>query len=73
VSEDIHPYCGAWWPPGHFLGYEHSFIHAILDFLTCLAKNRMPEPDFREGQKTQAVLDAVERSVKSRTWERPKA
>jgi len=70
VSEDIHPYCGPWWPPGHFLGYEHTFIHAIQDFLTCLEKDRMPEPDFHEGLKTQAVLDAVERSVKSRTWER---
>ncbi len=72
VSEDIHPYCAPWWPPGHFLGYEHTFIHAIQDFLTSLEKDRMAEPDFYQGQKTQAVLDAVERSIKSKTWESPK-
>ena len=70
VTEAAHPYVGAWWPPGHIIGYEHTFVHALYDFLTCLEKDRMPEPNFRDGVKVQAVLDAVERSAKSRRWER---
>jgi predicted dehydrogenase len=72
VTEAAHPYVGAWWPPGHIVGYEHTFVHAIHDFLTCLEKDRMPTPNFRDGVKVQAVLDAVERSAKSRGWEKVK-
>jgi predicted dehydrogenase len=72
VTEANHPYVGAWWPPGHIIGYEHTFVHAIHDFLTCLEKDRMPEPNFRDGVKVQAVLDAVERSAKSGGWEKVK-
>jgi len=70
ATEADHPYVGAWWPPGHIIGYEHTFVHAIADFLRCLEKDRLPEPNFRDGVKVQAVLDAVERSVKSRRWEK---
>jgi predicted dehydrogenase len=70
VTEMDHPYVGAWWPPGHIIGYEHTFVHALYDFLTCMEKDRMPEPNFRDGVKVQAVLDAVERSSKSRRWEK---
>lgn len=68
VTQAEHPYVGAWWPPGHIIGYEHTFVHAVHDFLSCLEEDRMPEPSFREGVKVQAVLDAVERSSKSRQW-----
>ncbi len=70
VTEADHPYVGAWWPPGHIIGYEHTFVHALWDFLSCLESDRMPEPSFKEGVKVQAVLDAVERSAKSRKWEK---
>ncbi len=73
VTEADHPYVGAWWPPGHIIGYEHTFVHALYDFLTCLEEDRMPEPSFKEGLKVQAVLDAVERSAKSARWERVKS
>ncbi len=73
VTEMDHPYVGAWWPPGHIIGYEHTFVHALYDFLTCLEKDRMPVPNFRDGVKVQAVLEAVERSSKSRRWEKVKA
>ena len=73
ATESTHPYIGAWWPSGHVLGYEHTFVHVIHDFLTCLEKDRMPEPNFRDGVKVQAVLDAVERSAKSGRWEKPKS
>ena len=71
VTEANHPYTGAWWPPGHIIGYEHTFVHAIHDFLTCIEKDRLPEPNFRHGVRNQAVLDAVERSAKSGRWEKP--
>lgn len=73
VTEADHPYVGAWWPPGHIIGYEHTFVHALYDFFTCLKEDRMPEPNFRDGVKVQAVLDAVERSAKAGKWERVSA
>lgn len=69
VTDAAHPYAGQWWPPGHILGYEHTFVHAVHDFLTALEKDRMPSPNFRDGVKNQAVLDAVERSARSGSWE----
>ncbi len=69
VTEGVHPYVGAWWPPGHIIGYEHTFVHAVHHFLTCLEKDRMPGPNFHDGVKNQAVLDAVERSAKTGRWE----
>jgi predicted dehydrogenase len=70
VTEGVHPYVGAWWPPGHIIGYEHTFVHALYDFFTCLEQDCLPEPNFRDGVKNQAVLEAVERSAKSGGWER---
>jgi len=72
VTEANHPYTGAWWPPGHIIGYEHTFVHALHDFLICLEKDRLPTPNFRDGVENQAVLDAVERSAKSGHWEKIK-
>ncbi len=69
VTEGAHPYVGAWWPPGHIIGYEHTFVHAVHDFLEALEKDRMPSPNFRDGVKNQSVLDAVERSARSGKWE----
>ena len=70
VTESVHPYVGAWWPPGHIIGYEHTFVHALHDFFTCLEEDCLPEPNFHDGVKNQAVLDAVERSAKSGRWEK---
>ena len=71
VTQPVHPYVGAWWPPGHIIGYEHTFVHAIHDFMVALEKDRLPEPNFYDGVKDQAVLDAIERSAKSGRWEKP--
>jgi len=70
VTEANHPYAGAWWPPGHIIGYEHTFVHAVYDFLTAIEKDRLPEPNFRHGVRNQAVLDAVEHSAKSERWQK---
>jgi predicted dehydrogenase len=71
VTEGVHPYVGNWWPPGHIIGYEHTFVHAIHDFFVCLEKDKMPTPNFADGVKNQAILDAVERSAVSGQWEKP--
>src|SRR5439155_1204812 len=70
VTESVHPYVGAWWPPGHIIGYERTFVHAVHDFLTALEKDTLPSPNFADGVKNQAVLDTIERSAKSGKWER---
>ena len=62
ATEPDHPYAGAWWPPGHGLGYEHTFVHEIADFVRDVAEGRSPSPSFDDGLYVQHVLDAVERS-----------
>lgn len=63
VTEPEHPYGGAWWPPGHGLGYEHAFTHQVVDLVGDLAAGRQPTPSFRDGLVVQRVLEAVERSA----------
>jgi predicted dehydrogenase len=62
VTEPSHPYVGAWWPPGHMLGYEHGFSHQVVDLVTAICHDEQPTPTFAEGLSVQRVLDAVERS-----------
>jgi predicted dehydrogenase len=73
VTEPGHPYLGAWWPPGHGLGYEHAFVHQVHDFLTAVAEDgSAPRPSFADGLQVQYVLQAVERSAAdSSRWTRP--
>lgn len=72
VTEPVHAYTGHWWPAGHIIGYEHTFVHAIKDLLEGIGKGENPHPDFEDGFRNQAVLDAVMRSAESRTWESPR-
>jgi len=68
VTEPSHPYLSAWWPPGHTIGYEHSFTHEVRDLMEALAADRDPHPSFEDALQVQYVLDAVERSAKSGSW-----
>ena len=68
VTDAKHPYIAAWWPPGHIIGYEHSFTHTVYDFLKAIAEGKSPRPDFEDGLKNQRVLDAIERSATSGQW-----
>jgi len=68
VTDGKHPYVGAWWPPGHIIGYEHSFTHTVYDFLCAIAAQKLPSPSFEDGYKNQRVLDAIERSALDRKW-----
>jgi predicted dehydrogenase len=63
VTEPAHPYAGAWWPPGHGLGYEHTFTHEIVDLVRDVAAGTDPVPSFADGLAVQLVLDAVTRSA----------
>ena len=65
VTEPVHPYVGAWWPPGHGLGYEHTFIHEVVDLITDIGAGRPPAPSFADGLQVQRVLAAVEQSAYS--------
>jgi predicted dehydrogenase len=68
ATEGVHPYAGQYWPPGHIIGYEHTFVNLVADALTALDKGELPSPNFVDGHENQRVLDAVERSDASRGW-----
>ena len=59
VTETSHPYLSAWWPPGHIIGYEHSFTHEVRDLISAIATETDPAPSFRDALQVQLVLDAV--------------
>ncbi|MGW2568831.1 Gfo/Idh/MocA family protein [Streptomyces sp. NPDC001537] len=63
VTEPEHPYLDAWWPPGHGLGYEHTFVHQARDLVHAIAEGRRPDPSFADGLQVQRVLAAVEESA----------
>lgn len=69
ATDETHPYVEGWWPPGHILGYEHTFTHTVLDLLRAIAADALPTPNFRDGVANQRVLEAIERSDASRRWE----
>jgi predicted dehydrogenase len=64
----VHPYVGNWWPPGHIIGYEHTFVHTIADFINAVVDKHPVQPTFEDGLADQIVLDAVEKSAKTRKW-----
>lgn len=65
-----HPYVRPWWPPGHVLGYEHTFVHTVYDLLEGIRKGRSPKPDFADGVANQKALAAWQRSARTRRWEK---
>jgi myo-inositol 2-dehydrogenase/D-chiro-inositol 1-dehydrogenase len=69
ISDGDHPYMKNWWVPGLQIGYEHTFVHQVADFLAGLGEGRVPGPSFRDGLATDYVTDAVLRSAGSGRWE----
>jgi predicted dehydrogenase len=59
VTEPGHPYLSAWWPPGHILGWEHTFTHQVRDLVVAIAEGTDPEPSFDDGLRVQRILGAV--------------
>jgi predicted dehydrogenase len=68
VTDAAHEYAPAWWPPGHSIGFGQTFTHAVLELMQALKEDRQPAPNFADGVKAQAVLEAVERSIAERRW-----
>ena len=70
VTDGDHPYMKHWWVPGLQIGYEHTFIHHLADFLQALGAGHAAAPTFRDGLATDYVTDAVLKSAKTRQWEK---
>jgi predicted dehydrogenase len=68
VTNFEHPYMNRWWVPGCTIGYEHTFINALADFLKGLETGQPAQPDFRSGLATQRVCDGILESAKSGQW-----
>jgi predicted dehydrogenase len=68
ATEGDHPYAGRYWPAGHILGYEHTFVNLVADALLAIDRGECPSPNFEDGLENQRVLDAVERSWAARGW-----
>jgi predicted dehydrogenase len=68
VTDGDMPYMDRWWVPGLQIGYEHTFVHQVADFLANLAEKKSTSPTFREALETQKVCDAVLDSAKSGQW-----
>jgi len=68
VTDTDMPYMDKWWVPGLQIGYEHTFVHQVADFLEGLASGKAASPTFRDALKTQKVCDAVLASADSGSW-----
>ena len=68
ITDSDHPYMSHWWVPGLQIGYEHSFVHHVADFLEGVAKGTPVCPTFRDSLETQKICDAVLKSGKSGSW-----
>ena len=69
TTDGSHPYTGNYWPVGHIIGYEHTFINLIRDMLVAFTEGKPFDPGFEEGLACQKVLEAVSKSSDTRTWQ----
>jgi predicted dehydrogenase len=68
ATETVHPYAGHWWPVGHVIGYEHTFVHELYEFIQSVYHDKPCVPNFYDGVKCCQILDAVQLSAAERTW-----
>jgi len=68
ATDPSHAYFKNWWPAGHIIGYEHTFIHTVYDLLEAIADRKVPTPNFEDGVRNQRVLDAIEKAAVKRRW-----
>ncbi|MGH9916838.1 MAG: Gfo/Idh/MocA family protein, partial [Pyrinomonadaceae bacterium] len=73
VTDAKHPFIAAWWPRGHIIGYEHTFIHTVFDLLNSIATEKLPQPSFEDGVANQKILDGIERADRTGKWEKIQA
>jgi predicted dehydrogenase len=62
VTDESDPYVDRWWPAGHIIGWEHTFVHENYEFLTAIDEGGEYHPDFADGLQVQEVLAAIEES-----------
>ena len=68
VTEPPHPFVKNWWPPGHLIGYEHTFVHTVADFVAAMVAGKSVQPTFDDGLRNQRVLDAAMKSARTKAW-----
>lgn len=68
VTDPPHPYMKGWWPAGHIIGWQHTFVHQVYKMMNGIATGENPTPNFYDGLKCQAVLEAVEQSSDGEKW-----
>ena len=68
TSNSEHPYMDRYWVPGTCIGYEHTFLNALADFVMGIESGKPTQPDFRNALQTQRVCDAVLKSAKTGKW-----
>jgi predicted dehydrogenase len=68
TTHSVHDYMPNWWPPGHVIGYEHTFTHELYEFVQAIANGAETSPSFHDGVKNAEVIEAVEQSIRNRCW-----
>jgi predicted dehydrogenase len=68
TDRDTHPYAKHYWPPGHIIGYEHTFVNTFADFITAVVAGKSVHPTFEDGLKNQKVMTAIAESGRKRRW-----
>jgi predicted dehydrogenase len=68
VTDPDDPYLEHWWPPGHVLGWEHTFVHENYEFLSAVANGDAYTPSFADGLAVQRLLGAIEDSDDRGEW-----
>lgn len=68
TSDSVHPFMSAWWPVGHIIGYEHTFVNLVYSLLKAFDKGEVFKPNFEDGVRNQAVLEAVDISSQQKRW-----
>ncbi len=68
ITDASHPYLKAWWPGGHIIGYEHTFVNTFADFVTAVVNGKSVQPTFEDGLQNEKVLTAIEASARKREW-----
>ena len=69
VGEGVHPYMANWFPAGHIIGYGDTFVNQAFDLITAIKEGKSVSPDFLDGLKCQQVLEAADRSARTKRWE----
>ena len=68
VTEGSHPYLDAWWPPGHLIGYEHTFTNAFADFARAVVEGHSVQPTLEDGLENERVISAIVESARCHRW-----